>query len=87
MLSYKEFKVASVSDNRNSFGLKGMILIAKDGDAWQAAANDINVKKKGEVLNVVLSPRGEPDWWSFGFEIPERLPQRASEAVVKEVWG
>lgn len=34
-MSYtKEFKVAAVSLNTNSFGLHGVIVIARDGEAW-----------------------------------------------------
>jgi len=81
----KEFKVASVSENRNSFGLRGMILVARDGEAWQVAANNLNEKKKGEILKVP-SFGGKVDFSYLEFEIPERVVD-APPGVVEEVWG
>lgn len=81
----KEFKVASVSSNRNSFGLRGMILVARDGEAWQVAANNLNEKKKGTVLRVPTFG-GKADFSHLEFEVPERLSD-APPGVVKEVWG
>lgn len=79
----KPFRVASVSSNTNSFGLHGHILIAQDGEAWQAAANNINMKVKGDVL--VLDTTKTGCFATHGFEIPERLPD-APEGVVAEIW-
>lgn len=81
------FKVASVSANTNSFGLTGMILIAKNGEAWQVGANSLNVKKKGDVIRVPVDERRGLEWWTLGFEIPERLKENAPEGVIREVWG
>ena len=77
----KEYKVVAVSENANNFGLRSMILIARDGEAWKAAANDLNLSKKGETLEVFGH-----DFSLLGFEIPERLPD-APPDVVKQVWG
>lgn len=77
----KAFKVAAVSSNMNSFGLTGMILVARDGEAWQVGANSINVKRQGSVLKV----KGR-NFAALGFEIPERLPPAPRKAVA-EVWG
>jgi hypothetical protein len=81
----KRFIVASVSSNRNSFGLTGMILIARDGEAWQVGANDLNRNAKGTTVAVPVRRR-RPDFSHLGFEIPERLPS-APPAVVDEVLG
>lgn len=80
----KEFKVVSLSKNLNSFGLRGMILMAQDGEAWQVAANDLNVKKHGEIVRVP-SFGGSVSFSHLGYEIPERLTD-APPNVVKEVW-
>jgi len=82
---HKAFRVASVSANRNSFGLTGMVLVAKDGEAWQVGANDLHKRTKGTLLRPRLD-HGKPVWTDFGFEIPERLKEDAPPAVVKEVW-
>lgn len=77
----KAFKVAAVSSNMNSLGLKGMILVGRDGEAWQVGANSISVKRQGSVLKV----KGR-NFAALGFEIPERLAV-APHKVVVEVWG
>jgi len=81
------FKVVSVSSNRNSFGLAGMILVARSGEAWQVGASHLNVKKKGDVVRVPVESPGQRDWAALGFEIPERLKQDAPDGVIKEIWG
>lgn len=76
----KQFKVVTVSENTNSFGLYGMVLMARDGEAWQVGASYINVKKKGDIITL------ENSWADHQFEIPEQLDD-ASESVINEVWG
>jgi|TARA_Y100000034_G_scaffold135146_1_gene205884 hypothetical protein len=76
----KEFKVAAVSDNTNSFGLYGMVLVAKDGESWKAGANSINVPKKGDVVTL------DESWAKLGFEIPEQM-NYAPPHVIKLIWG
>lgn len=82
-----KLKVASVSANHNSFGLRGMILVSDNGQAWEVAANDINVKAKGDVINSPIDTSGEPTFYGFGFEIPRRLQPDPPAGVVAEVWG
>jgi len=91
----ESFKVVAVSENTNSFGLQGMILMQKNGVAYQVGVNSLNVKKEGDIITVPC------DWnevdvegcqmvnyhfYSHGFEIPNRLPD-APDVVIKEVWG
>ncbi len=81
----KLFKVASVSENTNSFGLWGMILMAEDGETWEVAANSLNKKTKGDLINVPLTDEGRAYFATLGFEIP--TPRGiAPPAVVKEVF-
>ena len=84
----KHFIVVTVSKNTNSFGLRGMILMARDGEAWQVGANHLNVKKKGDLVRVPASagPVREASWVALGYEIPERL-RKAPPRVAAEVWG
>lgn len=84
-MKIKKFIVASISSNRNSFGLVGMILIAADGEAWQVGANCLNRKAKGTEITVPFHDK-TPDFSTLGFEIPERLPD-APPKVVNEVWS
>jgi hypothetical protein len=81
----KAFNVASVSDNLNSFGLRGMILIAHDGEAWEVGASYLHVKKKGDVVQVPVVGEAGRNFASLGFEIPRKLPD-APAGVVEEVW-
>jgi hypothetical protein len=82
----KVFKIASVSSNMNSFGLTGMILIARDGEAWQVGASIHHVRRKGGVVRVPVAGRRDRNFAALGYEIPERLPV-APPPVVAEVWG
>jgi hypothetical protein len=80
----KLFKVASVSSNANSFGLRGMILMAQDGEAWEVGANALNVKQKGAIVAVEIV-NDQPAWATLGYEIPRELG-KAPAKVVREVW-
>lgn len=83
----RTFVVAAKSSNYNSFGLRGMILVARTGEAWQVAANTLNECEVGERLQAPLGPVDRhPIWAGFGFEIPQMLPP-APPKVVKEVWA
>jgi hypothetical protein len=82
----KRFRVAAVSSNRNSFGLTGLVLVARDGTAYQVGASDLHVHRKGSVVAVPITGRRCLNFARLGFEIPERLPQ-APPAVVAEVWN
>lgn len=82
----RKFRVASVSSNANSFGLRGMIVMTEGGEAWEVAANHINLREKGADFRVPVGPESEPDWAAMGFEIPHRLPH-VPPAVLKEVFG
>lgn len=75
----KLFRVAAVSSNTNSFGLRGYVLLARDGEAWEVAHSDYPRWSKGADL---AFPVG-----SFpGCEIPRRLP-KAPAKIVKEIFA
>jgi hypothetical protein len=83
----KTFVCAAKSTNYNAFGLRGCVLIANDGDAWQVAANSLNEPEVGERLSVPLNElNGNPMFHGFGYEIPERLPN-APENIVTGVFS
>lgn len=79
------FKVVSVSENTNSFGLYGMLLMSEDGNLWQVGANSHNLLIKGKIITVPIGSDRKPDFAPFGFEIPE-LKGTASAEAVAEVW-
>lgn len=79
-----EFSVVTVSVNRNSFGLRGMIVVARDGAAFRVAANDLNVKKRDDRF-VVEVTNGVPDFSKFGWEVPCRVSD-APNVVVDQVF-
>lgn len=91
----KSFKVVSVSKNTNAFGLNGVVLLAADGEAFEAATNCTGPFSLpvGEVVNIPVSC---PDasgaarylWVSTAgrtFEIPRELPKPSVE-VMREVF-
>ena len=82
----KRFKVASVSTNKNSFGLTGVILVAEDGQGFEVGSNDLNLPRQGEILSVPLVENCCM-WGNLGFEIPRELEIKAPPEVVKELWG
>ena len=90
----KEVKVVSISSNTNSFGLFGVILMAKDGETYQVGASQINLPKKDEVLrnNIHYNESTQErilkslSWSWHGFEVPERLTDAPNE-IITEVWG
>lgn len=81
----KSFKVASVSDNANGFGLRGHVLVAEDGEAWEVGITGQFARKQGETVRLNLDREGQPDWAFFGAEIPRKLPN-APRNVVNEIW-
>ena len=83
----KEFKVVAVSSNHNSFGLTGVVLVARDGQSYEVASNDLHLPQQGDVLGVPTKPGVGFDWGRFGFEIPRELHPPAPPEVVRQVWG
>lgn len=79
------YKVASVSDSANSFGLRGHILLAQNGHAVEIGLNSHNSKPKGSIINIPMD-NGKPAWHAIGAEIPKDLGM-APPPVIKEVWG
>jgi hypothetical protein len=95
MIPHKQFKVASISSNPNSFGLYGHIMVAEDGEAWQVgrirAGNFPKPWDRGEVVDTPLKDDPirhitSPAWGELHCEIPQRMPD-APPNVVAEVWG
>ena len=86
-----DFKVVAVSSNTNSFGLFQCVLVAKNGLAYKACANSLNIPKQGDTISIPY--RGNGNGLSnatldFGgkFEIPERI-EDAPQEIIDEVWN
>lgn len=76
-MALKEFIVVAVSENRNAFGLKQMVLVApSDGEAWTVLTNDLHVKPRGAIVRHMIDPeRPHYRWWGVqSYECPDRLP-------------
>lgn len=64
--------VLAKSVNCNSFGLRGHILIADNGEAWEAAANSINELPVEKVVQSTADDVATA-LVRLGFEIPRQL--------------
>lgn len=81
----KRFKVAAVSSNTNSFGLREHVLIAKDGEAWKCLVNSLHTLKVGCYISLPYEtqPTFATPTWSA--ESPSKI-MNAPEEVVNVVW-
>lgn len=89
MEAIKDFKVVAVSQNTNSFGLKQMIMVAKDGTAFRGCFNSLNIKNEGELITgvVTLNDMGMELNTSFtGGELVEKLLSPPLETI-NEIWN
>lgn len=80
-----KLKVAAVSINRNSFGLRSVVLISETGEGWQALSNDLYLPAEGEVVETgdldVAAALHMQHW-----ECPERKFPDPPADVVAIVW-
>jgi len=85
----KEFKVVAVSENTNSFGLKEMIMVAKDGTAYKGCFNSLNIKTKGETIIGVSSINDNGELLNTVFSGGELVNPLLSPSleIVKEIWN
>ncbi len=72
-------KVAAVSENTNSFGLRQMVLLKRDGTTFTACANSLNLLDEGTVIS-------EKSLYSRGFELIHELPTLAPASIVTRIW-
>lgn len=75
------YRVVAKSKNLNSFGLRGMVLLGENGQAWEVATNSLHELTEGQDLT--LSPGNS--WGNWGFEIPRQLPP-CPYLALKEIW-
>ena len=87
MKQTKQFKVAAVSDNTNSFGLYGVVLVARDGQAFEVGKSGYGstpVWPCGTVLTLEVQD-GNINFAAHGIEIPRQLPA-APPRHIKALW-
>jgi hypothetical protein len=88
----KEFKVVTSSTNTNGFGLRGHVLMARDGQAFEIGQHVHNpcvpvVLEKNKVISVPLK-NGRPDFYSANLgEITVTPLSKAPSKVAKKVWS
>ncbi len=84
----KQFKVALLSTNTNSFGLQHCVLVAKDGDAIEAYPSKYgsNPPKKGDIINVRVDANGYSVPSSTGWEMARHTAD-AEQGVVDIIWN
>ncbi len=85
VLVTRPMKVVTVSQNTNSFGLYGHILMAKDGTAYQIAASMYSKQEKGTVLNAEFVNWRLDKIPGVSYEIPQKLMQAPAD-VIADVW-
>ena len=76
-----ELRLYDVSLNTNAFGLRGAVLVARDGTTWHVASGDVSLPQRCRIYTV-----HDENFAALGWEIPYRLPD-APEPIVREIWG
>lgn len=87
-----KFKVFSISENANSFGLYGHRLMSRDGKFFEGARHrggGTPLLKKGDVLEFFCNAEGHPvnAYGEHCFEFFERMSPDPPPVVVSEVWA
>jgi hypothetical protein len=83
-MQMKNFVVASVGCHPNSFGLTGIVLMARDGEAWHAENEEPQVSR-GDVVGIEVDEGGVLRFDLHGLEHPVKMHD-ANARVVTEVW-
>jgi hypothetical protein len=68
------FKVVSISQNTNSFGLYGVIIADKTGLSFEIGVSYINLPVKGNIVTGQVTDSGNLHSLPFSYEIPRKLP-------------
>ena len=85
-----EFKVVAVSTNTNSFGLRQMIMISRDGTLCKGCFNYLNVKQKGDTIygKALVSHSGRMTSIEFpGGELVEIGEEKTPKQILKSIFS
>jgi hypothetical protein len=78
-----KFHVISISENTNSFGLRGVLLLSPQGEGHEILTNHLNTPKVGDAFE-----RSEGRFLGVSYESPRALqsvgPSQA-RSILKEV--
>jgi hypothetical protein len=83
MLETTTFKVAAVSENTNSFGLRQIIVISREGEAYAIHRHD--PPEKGSVLHLPVVGGMVVSTSGYHFEMP-RKRSKAPQSVIYDLW-
>lgn len=84
----EEFKVGAISSNTNSFGLTGIILIGRDGNAWEVARSQgVEPLAVGDTVKIPKAGNGELNWAAGSFEIPKQIFINVDKEMLEKLWG
>ena len=78
-----QFRVAAISSNNNSFGLRGHILMNRDGLTYQVARSDYNGQDRWSIGQIITS---DMNFRFTGTEL-RTLMAEPPISVVEKVWG
>lgn len=89
------FKVASVSDNTNDFGLRGHIIVTRLGACYEVGLNYLNSMERGTVFKVPVTRSDVRSHEALmgaitrktHCEIPRLLKDSGPPEVMREIWG
>lgn len=86
-VNYAQFTVVSISDNANNFGLRGVIIMDREGHTFEIGVNSLYLPEKGKVLVGETNLKGNELTKINGisYEIP-RYKGVAPADVIREVW-
>lgn len=82
------FRVVAASNNLNSFGLRGYVLMQRSGLAYSVARSDFSgspVLVAGQDIDLPVCS-GRVSWAEAGFELPSML-EPAPAAVLRKVFS
>lgn len=78
------FKVAAVSENANSFGLRQIVVVSREGKAYAIHRHD--PPEKGSVLHIPVLDGMVTSTPGYHFEIPQKLT-KAPQSVIDDLWA
>lgn len=83
----REFVVAALSDGTNSFGLRGHVVVDRQGRTYEMGRTDSCSLHLGERFAVEVGPESwpRPQFERMGFELVRQLPDMPPQ-LVERVW-
>jgi hypothetical protein len=77
------FKVAAVSENTNSFGLRQIIVVSREGESY--AIHRHAPPEKGSVLHLPVAGGMVASTSGYRFAMPRKL-SKAPQSVIYDLW-